>query len=209
MGNVPLALIAACCGPAEAELLSPRRAGRLLLWLLDKYSPRGAGAPRRSPLQLLDKYRLLKRHWVCSPLVPSVIKCCVFPRFQEARFSNNLPFTLLFTELNFFFFFPEISSKIPRLRRWKTCCFEKQFIDTFQMSPLSRRSPLPRLRVAYVSFGSAPEQIPDVVLRRNPESCRDWGFHTFMAAPRQRPLGRGTWLTRGPGLKSSLAGSGS
>lgn len=77
------------------------------------------------------------------------------------------------------------------------------------MSPLSRRSLLPRLRVAYVSFGSAPEQIPDVVLRRNPESRRDWGFHTFMAAPRQRPLGRGTWLTRGPGSKSSLAGSGS
>ena len=61
---------------------------------------------------------------------------------------------------------------------------------------------MPRLRVAYVSLGSAPEQIPDVVLRRNPESGRDWGFHTFVAAPWQHPLGRGTWLTGAPGRSS-------
>ena len=46
----------------------------------------------------------------------------------------------MFTELKTHFW---KSSKILRLRRWKTRCFEKQFTDTFQMSPLSERFPLP------------------------------------------------------------------
>lgn len=53
---------------------------------------------------------------------------------------------------------------------------------------LCQEAPLLGLWVAYVSFGSAPEQIPDVVLRRNPKSSPDWGFHTFVAAPPGRAL---------------------
>lgn len=51
------------------------------------------------------------------------------------------------------------------------------------MSPLSRRLPLLRLWVAYLSFGSVPGQIPDVVLRRYPKSSLNWGLCTFVGVP--------------------------
>lgn len=48
------------------------------------------------------------------------------------------------------------------------------------MSPLSRRFLLLRLWVAYVSFGSVPEQMPYVVLRRYPKSSLNWGLCMFV-----------------------------